>query len=272
MERISIANHLRYRLSAEKDECSREFAASGCGIRHFVVDQILPDEITKKIYEQFPAPERMTLTRSMREYKYAGIATDECSPLLAQAIRAFRDPYVIELIGDICGITPLIADDEFSTRGLSVLGRGNFINPHLECSHDRGGRFWRVLNVMFQVTPDWGQENGGNLELWAKGPGGQPVTVACRFNRLVVMAMDQESWHSISPVRVDKPRCCLTTHYYSLRPWRDAAFRIASFRGRPEQRLIDLVLRCDTALRKGMYNLFEQDFSDRRLRIRRAEQ
>jgi hypothetical protein len=79
------------------------------------------------------------------------------------------------------------------------------------------------------------------------------LTLESRFNRLVVMTTGPESWHSVSRVKVDAPRCCVSNYYFSPNPvgGKDY-FRVTTFRGRPEQPLRDLVLRADAALRQGI--------------------
>jgi len=70
-------------------------------------------------------------------------------------------------------------------------------NPHLDNSHDKDRNMWRALNLLYYVTPDWKIENGGNLELWPKGPKQDQITIHSKFNRLVVMATHNNSWHSV---------------------------------------------------------------------------
>jgi hypothetical protein len=106
---------------------------------------------------------------------------------------------------------------------------------------------------LYYASPDWRESNGGNLELWPNGLKSEPLTLESRFNRLVVMTTGPESWHSVSRVKVDAPRCCVSNYYFSPRPvgGKDY-FRVTTFRGRPEQPLRDLVLRADAALRQGI--------------------
>jgi Rps23 Pro-64 3,4-dihydroxylase Tpa1-like proline 4-hydroxylase len=270
MDRVKIADHLCRRLSVVEEACTRQFASSARHIGHFFLDDVLPADLTKQVYEHFPAPEKMTLRRSVREYKYVGAQMDQYHPLLEELVYAFQDPRVVALIGRICGIERVFADEQLYGSGLSLMGRGAYLNPHLDNSHDHQRRRWRVCSLLFFVTPDWGEEHGGNLELWAGGLRQPPVVVSCRFNRLVVMATHQTSWHSVQSVRVDKPRCCVSNYFYSPRPWRDGdAFRVTSFRGRPGQPLIDIVLQCDAVLRMGVRKVFEHGMVDTRHRYRR---
>ena len=78
--------------------------------------------------------------------------------------------------------------------------KSQFLNPHLDNSHDKDRNKWRVLNLLYYVSPDWKQEFGGNLELWPDGMKGRQITLHSKFNRLAVMATHDASWHSVSPI------------------------------------------------------------------------
>ncbi len=137
------------------------------------------------------------------------------------------------------------------------MGEGNYLNPHIDNSHDKDRGQWRVFNLLYYVSPDWKLENGGNLEIWPNGMDHEQTTITSKFNRLAVMATHNHSWHSVSPIKVDKTRCCVSNYYFSPSPLRtDDTFHVTSFRGRPEQTFADLLLRADSVLRMGIRKLF----------------
>ena len=90
-----------------------------------------------------------------------------------------------------------------------------FLNPHLDNSHDKERNRWRVLNLLFYVTPNWMDSNGGHLEIWPEGLKQDQTTLYSRFNRLIVMATHDQSWHSVSPVVADASRNCVSNYYFS---------------------------------------------------------
>ena len=47
--------------------------------------------------------------------------------------------------------------------------KNQFLNPHLDNSHDKDRSRWHVLNLLYYVTPNWQEDFGGNLELWTNG-------------------------------------------------------------------------------------------------------
>lgn len=77
------------------------------------------------------------------------------------------------------------------------------------------------------------------------------------FNRLVVMVTHEGSWHSVSRNASDQQCCCVSNYYFSSQPVGEREyFHVTSFRGRPEQRARDLVLRGDIWLRMKLRELF----------------
>jgi hypothetical protein len=93
--------------------------------------------------------------------------------------------------------------------------------------------------------------------------GGEQITIESRFNRLALMITNTGSWHSVSPVHADASRCCVSNYYFSNKPAADHDyFHVTSFRGRPEQKLRDWVLRADIALRTGIRKLFPMGVKD----------
>jgi Rps23 Pro-64 3,4-dihydroxylase Tpa1-like proline 4-hydroxylase len=149
--------------------------------------------------------------------------------------------------------------DEFLyAGGLSMMGNKQFLNPHLDNSHDKERERWRVLNLLYYITPDWKEEYGGNLELWPDGLQNDQINIHSKFNRLVIMVTHNKSLHSVSPVVYDGFRCCISNYYFSKKPvFATDKFHVTSFRGRPEHKFIDTILKIDTFLRMSVRKIFK---------------
>src|SRR5262249_33799788 len=202
------------RLIADKLERARDsLRASWCSstpVRHFTVEALLPADYVRDLADHFPSPDTLMLRSSLRERKWVGVDVQRYDPRIGDCLYASQEPEVIAAVAAVTGIAGLQADATLYASGISVMGRGAFLNPHLDNSHDGDRRRYRALNLLFYVSPDWKPENGGNLELWPD-PLRQPLTVPSLFNRLVVMETGRRSWHSVSEVRVDQPRCDFPT-------------------------------------------------------------
>jgi Rps23 Pro-64 3,4-dihydroxylase Tpa1-like proline 4-hydroxylase len=239
------------RISAELPRLQAEFTASGSevGVRYAVLDDLLPQELAQRIHAVFPSPDQMRLMKSFRETKYTSKDFDAFDPLVKDITFAIQSPRIVALVEQFTGIREQVPDAALYAGGLSMMGPGHFLNPHIDNSHDGERQLYRTLNLLYYVTPDWSLESGGNLELWDQSVK-KGVTIVSRFNRLVLMETNPTSWHSVSPVAVDGLRCCVSNYYFSpLSPTGVDYFNVTSFSARPEQSVRRLLATADNLVR-----------------------
>ena len=259
METHEIANHILKRIEEERSAIQQQFEASKKAIGHFYIDNVLPADLVARVYDLFPDKEQMVLKKSLREYKHVAAQMDDYDPLLEKVIYAFQDPRIVSLVGEICEIDDLEPDEHLYAGGISLMAEDNYLNPHLDNSHDKDRDRWRILNLLYYVTPDWQDEYGGHLEVWPRGLEHEQITIHSRYNRLAVMATHNKSWHSVSPVVFDGQRCCVSNYYFSKQPLRsDDTFHVTSFRARPGQKFKDFVLKTDAKLRMAVRKVFKK--------------
>ncbi len=252
MNRQELARLIHARLASLEPALTQEFHAAG-RVRSFIVDDLLPAETAQRIADAFPPIERMVHKKNLGQDKYVGVQMNEYEPILEETVYAFQAPEVVELIARVTGLEELLPDADLYAGGISTMCQGNFLNPHLDNSHDKDQRHFRVLNLLYYVTLGWKQENGGNLELWDDGPQGASRTVPSLFNRLVVMVTDQRSWHSVSAVLANGQRRCVSNYYFSPKPAdADETYHVTTFRGRPGETLKDVVMQGDNLLRTAI--------------------
>jgi Rps23 Pro-64 3,4-dihydroxylase Tpa1-like proline 4-hydroxylase len=248
--REQIAALIVKRLEEAHAVAAAEFALPRT-VKSFVVDDLLPPELAQGIADGFPPVEKMVLKNHLGELKYVGVQMNQYEPLVEEALYAFQDPRVVERVGAICGIGGLLPDERLYAGGISAMVKGHYLNPHLDNSHDFERKRYRALNLLYYVSPGWRQDYGGNLELWDEGPHGQPRTIESRFNRLAVMQTDKTSWHSVSRVNQDGTRRCVSNYFFTLEPVDgNREYHVTSFRGWPEEKLKDLLMQGDNALRQ----------------------
>lgn len=258
ISRSQIADQIVKKIQNEKARSSAEYKIPG-RIPSFWVDNLLEEDLALEIYRQFPPPEKMRLRDTMREQKYVAAQMNLYPSLLEEAIYAFQDPRIVNLVSEITGMKGLLPDEKLYAGGISVMTQGNFLNPHLDNSHDLDRKNYRVLNLLYYVTPDWREEYGGNLELWDQSPRKPGRTIVSKFNRLVVMATGKDSWHSVSRVQHAGSRCCISNYYFSpYSPEKEDYFHVTSFRGRPEEKLKDILLSGDNLIRNGIRFFFKR--------------
>lgn len=208
----------------------------GTPTRHAVMDDFLPEELACHIGEAFPKDgSHFNQRQSFRERKRTSVRFDELPPILKQVTFTIQSPEFVTAIGERIGLPKLIGDPSLYAGGLSMMQRGDFLNPHIDNSHEASKSRYRRVNLLYYVTPGWQDEFGGNLELWDKNVS-RPVTLASLFNRLVIMETNRHSWHSVSPVVVEGMRCCVSNYFFSAEsPEARDYYHVTSFTGRPGQ-------------------------------------
>jgi len=232
--RAALVEQITAKLDANRESLRRMWAESA-PVRHCWLDDLLDEETAREISRHFPPPSSLMLRSSLRERKRVGVEVDSYAPIVGDALYAFQDEAVIEAVRQITGHRALLGDPSLYAAGLSVMGQGDFLNPHIDNSHDGDRRHYRALNLLYYLSPEWKLENGGNLELWDTRVR-TATTLLSQFNRLVVMETDTRSWHSVKQVNVSQPRYCVSNYYFSPDPPGGRPYRhVTTFTGRPEE-------------------------------------
>jgi Rps23 Pro-64 3,4-dihydroxylase Tpa1-like proline 4-hydroxylase len=218
--------------------------------RYFYLDNLLPKNICKEIFEAFPKNAEGFFDReSFREKKKTSANLSAYDSILSDITYAFQDKKVINLISQYIGFDSIEPDPKLYAGGLSMMFKGDFLNPHIDNSHDGERKRYRRLNLLYYVSPNWKLKNGGNLELWNEDRT-KPKTLPALTNRLIVMETNKTSWHSVSKVEIDSPRCCVSNYYFSkISPDQSEYFHVTSFTGRPNEILKRVYGVLDNTLR-----------------------
>lgn len=257
MNKEKIAALLVAKLEENAAELAQQFAGetAGTSTRFFVLDDVLPENLVRQVYDGFPG-DGYVFRKSFRERKFTFIALDQLpDPVVESVTDAFQDDAVIDIISRITGIADLYGDPSLYAGGISRMDQGHFLNPHIDNSHDAARQRYRRLNLLFYVTPELQESDGGSFELWDDKVR-QPVKICSRFNRLVVMETTKTSWHSVDPVVSDLKRCCVSNYFFSTNsPTGPDYYHVTRFLGRPEQPFRRLWGRMDNALRQTVARL-----------------
>jgi Rps23 Pro-64 3,4-dihydroxylase Tpa1-like proline 4-hydroxylase len=204
--------------------------------RHFYVDELLPQSDVEEIYAAFPRSGEGFFDReSFREKKRTSANLSDFNAILSDITYAIQDPRIVNKVSELCSMESIEPDPKLYAGGLSMMFPNDYLNPHIDNSHDGERSKYRRLNLLYYVSPDWSFDNGGNFELWNEERT-IPKTIISHQNRLVVMETNKTSWHSVSKVNAERPRCCVSNYYFSeISPDGDEYFHVTSFLGRPEQ-------------------------------------
>lgn len=247
--RQDYADQILQRLQSCREQLSRDFYQPD-RIASCYIDDLLDPLEAEAIYHAFPDKAEMFLLKDLREHKRVTMQMNRVNAILQEILFAFQDLQIVATISEMTGLQGLLPDAELYAGGISLMDEGCYLNPHLDNSHDKTRSNYRVLNLLYYVTPNWKESYGGNLELWDQGLKQPCRIIHSKFNRLVIMATHKSSWHSVSRVCYAGQRCCINNYYFSAQsPLTQDYAHVTSFRGRPEEKLKDAVLHTDTLLR-----------------------
>jgi Rps23 Pro-64 3,4-dihydroxylase Tpa1-like proline 4-hydroxylase len=251
MEVDTIAEMLVKRLDDLQQDIREQWhSPEGTHTRHFYIDGLLTDDLAQAIYDAFPeSADGFHDRQSFRERKKTLTNLSDYPEILSSITYAIQHPDVVAKVAELVGLEKITPDPTLYAGGLSMMFKGDFLNPHIDNSHDGTRNLYRRLNLLYYVSPNWALDNGGNFELWDHQVKTQK-TIVSQFNRLVVMETNKDSWHSVSCVRAASPRCCVSNYYFSeISPDDHDYFHVTSFSGRPEETGLRVLGIVDNGLR-----------------------
>jgi Rps23 Pro-64 3,4-dihydroxylase Tpa1-like proline 4-hydroxylase len=259
--RDEIVKLIIEKLDRDAEKISTDFHSDkGIKTKFTAIDNLLPEEIARKMYISFPPLGEMRLLDSFREKKYTSKSMEKFDPLIGDITFAFQDERVIEKVSELTKIKDPKGDPHLYAGGISAMGKGHFLQPHLDNSHDLEQENYRVLNLLYYITPNWNPENGGNLELWNEEVT-ESIEIPSLFNRLVLMSTNDKSFHSVNEVKVEGSRCCVSNYYFSPHsPNGYETSHVTYFKARPEQKLRRIFTKADSDLRSVLRKIKKTGF------------
>ena len=69
---------------------------------------------------------------------------DKYNPILEEVIYAFQEEKIVSIISEICGLQDVLPDKNLYAGGREVMKKNNGLHPHLDNSHDKDRKLWRV--------------------------------------------------------------------------------------------------------------------------------
>jgi Rps23 Pro-64 3,4-dihydroxylase Tpa1-like proline 4-hydroxylase len=250
-----IESIIHKNLTANKLNLSDQWNASNStNTKFFFLDDLLPNDLVNKIYQNFPDQSSSIWRKvdTFREKKSAFAKINTLDEIIINITDAFHSKEVIGIVQEICGINDLEADPSLYAGGISMMQTGDFLNPHIDNSHDGMRKRYRRLNLLYYVSPNWDSSCGGNFELWDKNVI-EPTVLLSNYNRLIVMETNHQSWHSVNKVVSCNPRYCVSNYYFSKSSPKNEKeyYHPTSFLGRPSQKFLRAFCRLDNLLRHG---------------------
>jgi hypothetical protein len=175
---------------------------------HVVVDDWWDETLLRRVLAEFPEP----TVPGWRRYSNSTERKLEGPPGL-------WGPYTRRMFERIEERTPAleqafgIPDLHMETigGGYHLIEPGGYLKVHADFNRSpRSGRF-RRLNLLVYLNDDW-DDPGGHLELWDAD--GCVESIAPEFNRTVVFATSDHSWHG-HPTPADRWRRSVAAYFFT---------------------------------------------------------
>jgi hypothetical protein len=188
---------------------------------HVVLDDFLPEAVIASCLREFPTPEDIPWTL----YTDAGntrklAVSDETlmGGFTRHLIGQLNASTFVTFLETLTGIPGLVADPHLVGGGLHQIERGGFLKVHADFNRHPTLKLDRRLNLLLYLNPDWQEEYGGHLQLWARDMSRCDKQVLPIANRCVVFSTTDFSFHG-HPDPLTCPdgvaRKSLALYYYS---------------------------------------------------------
>lgn len=179
---------------------------------HIVIDDLWENENLERVVAEFPPgddPRWITYPAPEEVGKRAGDARMWGHNVHEQFHR-MRSEGFVRWLETITEIGPLTPDD--IGGGMHMTGEGGRLEMHVDFNQHPTLPLERRLNVLIFLNHEWDESWGGTLYLGAE----REVAVKPLFNRTVIFATSEESWHGHpEPIVGDHWRRSLAMYYYA---------------------------------------------------------
>jgi Rps23 Pro-64 3,4-dihydroxylase Tpa1-like proline 4-hydroxylase len=134
----------------------------------------------------------------------------------AELIAECSQPAFLRVLEAITGETKLLTDPYLDGGGLHCSGPGGVLLPHTDFHLYERLSLFRRLNLLIYLNPEWGPDDGGDLEFYRKGDSTPQVSVAPVFGRAIIFKTDDATVHGFTkPVAEGKQRQSVALYYYN---------------------------------------------------------
>jgi hypothetical protein len=217
---------------------------------HFVIDDFLDEDFALRVHDAFPPYEEAVRIgrqfKTVNERKKVQV-TDAAhfAPAVQELNRMLAERSWMDTLARAFDLPYLLADAELKGGGMHQTGSRGRLDVHVDFNYIAERQLYRRLNTLIYFNPDWQPSWGGKLELWDRDVKRCCHSLEPRFNRCVVFATTDISFHGVTAVTCPEGRSrkSFATYYYTKEapPHWDGEHD-SIFRSRPNELLRGYVL------------------------------
>ncbi len=237
-------------------------------VPNFCIDNFLDESFANEVYAAYPSyDEAARQGKSFNAVNEKGKVqiTDskKFTPAVARLNDALAAPEFRDLLSYVFDIPDLLADEQLLGGGIHQTGPRGHLDVHLDFNYVEDRKLHRRLNILIYFNKNWQPEWGGEIELWDENVQNCIHSFSPIFNRCVVFATNEISYHGVTAVKCppDMARRSFAAYYYTTAApagW-DGTSHSTIFKARPDEKLKGSVFMpaekasrwMDSALRKA---------------------
>jgi Rps23 Pro-64 3,4-dihydroxylase Tpa1-like proline 4-hydroxylase len=202
------------------------------------LDNFINEEAADKALSEFPRVKDNGWIHyvHVNEKKHGLNKRDLLPNAVREVIDALNTEEFVKELSDFTGIPNLEADDMLEGGGLHQTQKGGFLNIHADFTvHPHKENYRRRVNIILYLNKNWGDDWGGNLELWDREMKACESKIAPLFNRAVIFNTDDTSYHGLpDPLNCpdDESRKSIALYYFTKEEQKPK-LRTTDYRARP---------------------------------------
>lgn len=206
----------------------RERYSSAKPFPHLIIDDFFPQEMAAALLSSFPSLEDEVWTQKgscfsvpggiAKKYELGDKMSFPSAVTTAFESFVFSEKF-IQFLSQVTGIDGLCADSDFKggarSGGLNAVSQGGMLARHIDFNFSSELQKYRAVNVLVYLNKGWLPSDGGNLELWDKTLTGEPNVITAIFNRCLVFATNDETYHGYKSVLSSEVRKSINLYFYT---------------------------------------------------------
>jgi hypothetical protein len=210
----------------------------------FSVDNFLDPGFANRVLESFPSFESaLKQGNSFNAVNESGKVQMTDSETFAPAVKELNEALAsrewIDVLSYVMDIPNLLPDDKLVGGGIHQTGPRGHLDVHVDFNYLAKRELHRRLNILVYFNKNWKPEWGGNVELWDKDVKVCHHSSSPIFNRCVVFATSEISFHGVTAVKCPEgnSRKSFAAYYYTKEAplgW-DGTAHSTIFKARPNE-------------------------------------
>lgn len=244
----------------------RESVQSATPFPFFSIDNFLKSSFAEEVHACFPSSEHIQEVgnsfNAVNERGKTQVTDAQHFPPAIQKLNSvLAEPEWLSLLSEVMSIPQLLADETLAGGGIHQTGPRGHLDVHVDFNYLEAQQLHRRLNILVYFNKDWQEKWGGNVELWDCEVKHCHHSFSPVFNRCVVFATNDISYHGVT--RVETPpgitRNSFAAYYYTQEPppeWTGEAHSTV-FKARPNEKLKGSVLMPLEKLKRNWRNILK---------------